>query len=139
MNKNFNYPENVQIEKYGVCVKPYLTFDEIANIAESMLSAEDYCDAEIKLLCGVIDFCVANPSQFDECDVNMLVACGFADAVKSAIVNLEEVYKYVAHAQSAPAIVSSFLSNIDAWATNATANMPSMDDVAKLLERLNNK
>lgn len=137
MNKNFNYPENVQIEEFGVCVKPYLTFDEITEIAENMLSAEDYCDAEIKLLCGVIDACVANPSQFDGCDVNMLVACGFADAVKSVVSNLEEVYKYTAHATSAPSLVSAFLQNIDSWVTSAQAKMPDVNEFSKLIEQLN--
>lgn len=139
MTENFNYPQNIHIEKYGVCIKPYLTFDEITEIAESMLSAEDYCDAEIKLLCGIIDNCVANPSQFDGCDVNMLMACGFSDAVKSAIVNLEEVYNYIAHAQSTPALISNFLANIEEWITNAQQNLPSSDEISKLIGQLNNK
>lgn len=100
-------------EEYDVNIRPYLTNEDIISIGETALTMNNLAE---------IDACIAynailattdvKPEELDELDIDTIMYSGFWAEVASQIVNLQDVYDYIAYAQNLDVAVSKFINDI---------------------------
>ena len=100
-------------EEYDVNIRPYLTHDDIISIGETALTMENLAE---------IDACIAynailattdvKTEELDELDIDTIMYSGFWGEVASQIVNLQDVYDYIAYAQNLDIVVSKFINDV---------------------------
>ena len=100
-------------EEYDVNIRPYLTNEDIISIGETALTMDNLAE---------IDACIAynailattdvEPEELDELDIDTIMYSGFWGEVASQIVNLQDVYDYIAYAQNLDIVVSKFINDV---------------------------
>lgn len=137
MNKEkFVLPENIYIEKFDVYVKPYLTLEDIADVAEDMMSAEDWCMMEVALNQGIVSHCVVDAEQFNGMDYEVMKQCGFFDIVKFYVANIKDVDEYIKTKTSVNVLLGEFLRELTKTVNSAADNLTNSDKLEKLMEQL---
>lgn len=137
MNKTkFVLPETAYIEAYDITIRPYLTLEDIADIAESMIAAEDWCMMEVALNQGIVSHCVIDAEQFNGMDYETMKHCGFFKVVKSYISNLGDIDKYIEAKTSTTAMIGMFLKEAINTISVAADNLSNSDKLEDLMKQL---
>lgn len=88
--KELTFPKNIKIEEFGIEVKPYLTVEEIATIADSVMSNTNYITKQKARDLGVLAICT-DIEEVKEEDYDLYVATGLVDAVLSNVSNIRTI------------------------------------------------
>ena len=100
-------------EEYDVNIRPYLTHDDIISIGETALTMENLAEIDACIAYNAILATTdAKPEELDELDIDTIMYSGFWAEVASQIVNLQDVYDYIAYAQNLDIVVSKFINDI---------------------------
>ena len=118
-------PEEKYIEEFDIKVRPYLLIDEIYDIGEKMLACDSTITQKCVMILSVLDYTTNIPKCYiemandeeDEDDTNkflgfdLIILSGLWDAVEKSIVNIYELYDYVANAEDMSRTLSAFIRN----------------------------
>lgn len=134
MNKEkFVLPENVHINEFDVDVRPYLTLEEVATIAEAMMKAEDWCQMEVVLNSNILRYCVVNAEELDGMDYEVLKHSGFIKAVKSCVNNYYDIYDYIEAKTSNAAMLGEFLKEFVKVLDKAQKKLPKKAELTDII------
>lgn len=136
--KKLTMPKEVYFEEYDLHVRPYLTLEEVVNIGELVVQADNPVEQEMTiamntLICctelTVDDFQMSEVEDAEDIDVEILdigdiMLSGAWEAIKQTIVNIAMVYDYVKYFESPQIAIAKFLNQ----------TLPSMLD--KYVDRL---
>lgn len=78
------FPENIHNDKFDIDIRPYLTIQEIDNIAQLMLQHDDYLGREIARDTALLQYCVVG-EDFEGMSYDELKACGLIDLLHSIL------------------------------------------------------
>lgn len=134
MNKEkFVLPKNVHIDKFDVDVRPYLTLEEVANIAEEMMKAEDWCQMEIALNSNILRYCVVSAEELDGMDYEVLKHSGFIGEVTECIINFYDIYDYIKAKTSNAAMLGEFLKEFVKVLDKAQKKLPKKAELTDII------
>lgn len=100
-------------EEYDINIRPYLTHDDIISIGETALTMENLAEIDACIAYNVILVTTdVKPEELDELDIDTIMYSGFWEEVASQIVNLQDVYDYIAYAQKLDVVVAKFINDV---------------------------
>lgn len=122
--KTLTMPKEIYFEEYDLHVRPYLTLEEVVNIGELVVQADNPIEQEMTiamnaLICctelTVDDFQMPEVEDAEDIDVEILdigeiMLCGAWEAIKQTIVNIDMVYDYVKYFESPQIAIAKFLN-----------------------------
>ena len=110
--KNITMPKDYHSEKYDLDIQTYIPSELVADIAETALQMNSYIEQQICIAVNVIRECtnIDVEKVLDEMDVNVIMYSGLWEEVKQHIINMHEIYNYIAHAQDAQIAVARFFN-----------------------------
>lgn len=156
--KDITMPKDYHSEKYDLDIQTYIPSELVADIAETALQMNSYIEQQICIAVNVIRECtnIDVEKVLDEMDVNVIMYSGLWEEVKQHIINMHEIYNYIAHAQDAQIAVArffnvtlpEFMDKIDKdltkyikklpkgkeWETLMQAMPKSMDEILNIME-----
>lgn len=156
--KDITMPKDYHSEKYDLDIQTYIPSELVADIAETALQMNSYIEQQICIAVNVIRECtnIDVEKVLDEMDVNVIMYSGLWEEVKRHIINMHEIYNYIAYAEDAQIAVAKFfnatlpefMEKIDKDLTKYIKKMPkgkewdelvkdipkSMNDLLKTLE-----
>lgn len=136
MNKDkFVLPANVHIDEFDVDVRPYLTLEEVATIAEAMMKAEDWCQMEIAFNYGILTNCVVNAEELNGIDYEVLKHSGFINAVVARISNDYDIYDYIKAKTSNTAMLGEFLKEFVKVLDKAQKKLPKKAELTDIINQ----
>ena len=105
-------PKDYHSEKYDLDIQTYIPSELVADIAETALQMNSYIEQQICIAVNVIRECtnIDVEKVLDEMDVNVIMYSGLWEEVKQHIINMHEIYNYIAHAQDAQIAVARFFN-----------------------------
>ena len=130
----FVLPGKVLLHNFDVQVKPYLTLDEVNDVAQKILECENTVQEEIVLNQYLLEAC-CDVSLFDGMLYETIKQCGFFAALQSAIVNLNDVYKYVENEKSINKQVSNFLLDLSKVIKDFEKKIPKNAELKNLISK----
>lgn len=136
--KKLTMPKEVYFEEYDLHVRPYLTLEEVVNIGELVVQADNPIEQEMTIAMNALICCTeltvddfqmpevedAEDVDVDVLDIGEIMLCGAWGAIKQTIVNIDMVYDYVKYFESPQIAITRFLNQ----------TLPSMLD--KYVDRL---
>lgn len=123
--KELKTPNNIYIEEFDVKVRPYLTVDEIMDIGETLLLAENTVVQQALLMTSVFNVCTDIPKEYimqptDEDDepnedfmgYDLMIQSGLWGAVANILSDsIDQIWEYVNDKEDASKAVSRFINN----------------------------
>lgn len=88
------FPENIHNDKFDIDIRPYLTVQEIDNIAQLMLKHDDYLGREIARDTALLQYCVVG-EDFDGMSYDELKACGLIGDIHQALFDYKTGVDYL--------------------------------------------
>ena len=136
--KKLTMPKEVYFEEYDLHVRPYLTLEEVVNIGELVVQADNPIEQEMTVAMNTLICCTeltvddfqmpevedAEDVDVDVLDIGEIMLSGAWEAIKQTIVNIAMVYDYVKYFESPQIAIAKFLNQ----------TLPSMLD--KYVDRL---
>lgn len=120
-------PKQVFLKKWDVSVRPYLTSEDIVDIAESMLLYDNKLEQHMALMMGVLERCTdIDIKILEETDVDRFIYSGLWADVRENIAGIKDILEYVEHKESANVAIAKFV------------NTTLTDTVVKLTELISN-
>lgn len=120
-------PKQVFLKKWDVSVRPYLTSEDIVDIAESMLLYDNKLEQHMALMMGVLERCTdIDIKILEETDVDRFIYSGLWADVRENIAGVKDILEYVEHKESANVAIAKF---VNTTLTNA---------LTKLIELISN-
>lgn len=120
-------PKQVFLKKWDVSVRPYLTSEDIVDIAESMLLYDNKLEQHMALMMGVLERCTdIDIKILEETDVDRFIYSGLWADVRENIAGVKDVLEYVEHKESANVAIAKFV------------NTTLTDALTKLIELISN-
>lgn len=120
-------PKQVFLKKWDVSVRPYLTSEDIVDIAESMLLYDNKLEQHMALMMGVLERCTdIDIKILEETDVDRFIYSGLWADVRENIAGVKDILEYVEHKESANVAIAKFV------------NTTLTDALAKLIELISN-
>ena len=126
-------PNDYHSEKYDLDIQTYIPSELVADIAETALQMDNYMAQQICIAVNVIRECtnIDVEKVLDEMDVNIIMYSGLWEEVKQHIINMHEIYNYIAHAEDAQIAIAKFFN------TTLPEFMEKIDkDLAKYIKKL---
>ena len=110
--REFEMPKEYYSKKYDIAIKPYLSANDIVEIAEVALEVENSLAQEVCIAVNVINTCTEEniPLELSDEDVDAILFSGFWDEVKMHVENLYMVYEYIEDKQSIEYAISTFFN-----------------------------
>lgn len=110
--KDITMPKDYHSEKYDLDIQTYIPSELVADIAETALQMNSYIEQQICIAVNVIRECtnIDVEKALDEMDVNVIMYSGLWEEVKQHIMNMHEIYNYIAHAEDAQVAVAKFFN-----------------------------
>ena len=127
-------PEDKEVKRLGIHIKPYLTIAEIKMICGEMLKTDDWCDREIILDQYLLQTCVRESEEFDGMQYEDIKHSGVFDTIRLEIDNIDEIDKYMKQATSVSKEIGEFLRAIVDLATKAEEKMPERKEFTESFE-----
>ena len=111
--RKFEMPKEYYSKKYDITIKPYLSANDIVEIAEVALEVENSLAQEVCIAVNVINTCTEEniPLELNDQQVDNILFSGFWDEVKMHVENLYMVYEYIEDKQSIEYAISTFFNN----------------------------
>lgn len=120
-------PKQVFLKKWDVSVRPYLTSEDIVDIAESMLLYDNKLEQHMALMMGVLERCTdIDIKILEETDVDRFIYSGLWADVRENIAGVKDILEYVEHKESANVAIAKFV------------NTTLTDALTKLIELISN-
>lgn len=120
-------PKQVFLKKWDVSVRPYLTSEDIVDIAESMLLYDNKLEQHMALMMGVLERCTdIDIKILEETDVDRFIYSGLWADVRENIAGVKDILEYVEHKESANVAIAKFV------------NTTLTDALTKLIELVSN-
>lgn len=120
-------PKQVFLKKWDVSVRPYLTSEDIVDIAESMLLYDNKLEQHMALMMGVLERCTdIDIKILEETDVDRFIYSGLWADVRENIAGVKDILEYVEYKESANVAIAKFV------------NTTLTDAVVKLTELISN-
>ena len=120
-------PKQVFLKKWDVSVRPYLTSEDIVDIAETMLLYDNKLEQHMALMMGVLERCTdIDIKILEEADVDRFIYSGLWADVRENIAGVKDILEYVEHKESANVAIAKFV------------NTTLTDALTKLIELISN-
>ena len=120
-------PKQVFLKKWDVSVRPYLTSEDIVDIAESMHLYDNKLEQHMALMMGVLERCTdIDIKILEETDVDRFIYSGLWADVRENIAGVKDILEYVEHKESANVAIAKFV------------NTTLTDALTKLIELISN-
>lgn len=120
-------PKQVFLKKWDVSVRPYLTSEDIVDIAESMLLYDNKLEQHMALMMSVLERCTdIDIKILEETDVDRFIYSGLWADVRENIAGVKDILEYVEHKESANVAIAKFV------------NTTLTDALTKLIELISN-
>lgn len=141
--KNFGLP----LEKYNsnidVMVRPYLTYNDIIDIAETALRCDNIVEQEICIALNSIAACCKDV-DVEQLDIDDIMWGGIWDEIRPMIENVHLVWDYIERKDNASVAIANFFNNTLAeFMENLEKNMdkyvkhmPKQKDWEKIVEEM---
>lgn len=132
------FPENIHNEKFDIDIRPYLTVQEIDNIAQLMLKHDDYLGREIARDTALLQYCVVG-EDFDGMSYDELKACGLIDVVLISLDMgytdyIHEINQAVRRAESVEVQLKNFLKEASKYIKKSASQLDNKK-IDKLIEQ----
>lgn len=132
------FPENIHNEKFDIDIRPYLTVQEIDNIAQLMLKHDDYLGREIARDTALLQYCVVD-EDFDGMSYDELKACGLIDVVLISLDMgytdyIHEINQAVRRAESVEVQLKNFLKEASKYIKKSASQLDNKK-IDKLIEQ----
>lgn len=132
------FPENIHNEKFDIDIRPYLTVQEIDNIAQLMLKCDDYLGREIARDTALLQYCVVG-EDFDGMSYDELKACGLIDVVCESLYHGDhdyffEIEQTVRRAESVQLQLKNFLKEASKYIKKSASQLDNKK-IDKLIEQ----
>lgn len=132
------FPENIHNEKFDIDIRPYLTVQEIDNIAQLMLKNDDYLGREIARDTALLQYCVVG-EDFDGMSYDELKACGLIDVVLISLYMgytdyIHEINQAVRRAESVELQLKNFLKEASKYIKKSASQLDNKK-IDKLIEQ----
>lgn len=120
-------PKQVFLKKWDVSVRPYLTSEDIVDIAETMLLYDNKLEQHMALMMGVLERCTdIDIKILEETDVDRFIYSGLWADVRENIAGVKDILEYVEYKESANVAIAKFV------------NTTLTDALTKLIELISN-
>jgi hypothetical protein len=141
--KNLGLPKNTYCEKLDITVRPYLTYNDIIDIAETALNCDNVMEQEICIAINAITACCPE-INVEDYDINEIMWGGMWDAIRPMIENINIVWDYIERKDNASVAIANFFNrtmvdfmerlekNMDKY----VKHMPKQKDWEKLIEEM---
>lgn len=132
------FPENIHNDKFDIDIRPYLTVQEIDNIAQLMLKHDDYLGREIARDTALLQYCVVG-EDFDGMSYDELKACGLIDVVLISLYMgytdyIHEINQAVRRAESVELQLKNFLKEASKYIKKSASQLDNKK-IDKLIEQ----
>lgn len=134
------FPENIHNEKFDIDIRPYLTVQEIDNIAQLMLKNDDYLGREIARDTALLQYCVVG-EDFDGMSYDELKACGLIGDIHQALFDyktgvdyLMEIDNVIMRAESVKLQLKNFLKEASKYIKKSASQLDNKK-IDKLIEQ----
>lgn len=122
--KELRMPKEMYFEEYDLHVRPYLTLEEVVNIGELVVQADDPIEQEMTIAMNTLICCTEltaedfqapeaedeEEANVDVLDIGDIMISGMWDAIKDEISNISMVYDYVRYFESPQIAIAKFLN-----------------------------
>jgi hypothetical protein len=141
--KNFGLPLERYNDKLDVMVRPYLTYNDIIDIAETALRCDNVMEQEICVALNTISACCKDVN-IDDYDIDEIMWGGIWDEIKPMIVNVNIVWDYIERKDNASVAIANFvnntltdfLDNLEKNMDKYVKHMPKQKDWEKIVEEM---
>lgn len=128
-------PKQVFLKKWDVSVRPYLTSEDIVDIAESMLLYDNKLEQHMALMMGVLERCTdIDIKILEETDVDRFIYSGLWADVRENIAGIKDILEYVEHKESANVAIAKFVNITLTDAFTKLIDLISNTDITKTLD-----
>ena len=128
-------PKQVFLKKWDVSVRPYLTSEDIVDIAESMLLYDNKLEQHMALMMGVLERCTdIDIKILEETDVDRFIYSGLWADVRENIAGVKDILEYVEHKESANVAIAKFVNTTLTDAFTKLIDLISNTDITKTLD-----
>lgn len=113
MNKELiKMPEVIYNEEYDINIRPYLTADEIVQIAETALTMANPMEQEISIAVNTLRFCtdMNDDGALDDMEIDNIMWSGLWQTVAEEILNFDMVLAYIHYRENAGIAIANFLN-----------------------------
>lgn len=141
--KNVGLPLEVHCKELDIMVRPYLTYGDIIDIAETALRNDNVMEQEICIALNTIDRCCKDVN-IEEVDIDDIMWGGLWEAVEPLVTNVDMVRKYIERKDNASVAIANFMNNtlpkfmdkIDKKADRYIKHMPNQNEWSKIVEEM---
>lgn len=128
-------PKQVFLKKWDVSVRPYLTSEDIVDIAESMLLYDNKLEQHMALMMGVLERCTdIDIKILEETDVDRFIYSGLWADVRENIAGVKDILEYVEYKESANVAIAKFVNTTLTDAVVKLTELISNTDIAKVFD-----
>lgn len=128
-------PKQVFLKKWDVSVRPYLTSEDIVDIAETMLLYDNKLEQHMALMMGVLERCTdIDIKILEETDVDRFIYSGLWADVRKNIAGVKDILEYVEYKESANVAIAKFVNTTLTDAVVKLTELISNTDIAKVFD-----
>lgn len=128
-------PKQVFLKKWDVSVRPYLTSEDIVDIAESMLLYDNKLEQHMTLMMGVLERCTdIDIKILEETDVDRFIYSGLWADVRENIAGVKDILEYVEYKESANVAIAKFVNTTLTDVVVKLTELISNTDIAKVFD-----
>lgn len=128
-------PKQVFLKKWDVSVRPYLTSEDIVDIAETMLLYDNKLEQHMALMMGVLERCTdIDIKILEETDVDRFIYSGLWADVRENIAGVKDILEYVEYKESANVAIAKFVNTTLTDAVVKLTELISNTDIAKVFD-----
>ena len=133
--KELHMPKQVFLKSWDVSVRPYLTSEDIVDIAETMLLYDNKLEQHMALMMGVLERCTdIDIKILEETDVDRFIYSGLWADVRQNIAGVKDILEYVEHKESANVTIAKFVNTTLTDAFTKLIDLISNTDITKALD-----
>jgi hypothetical protein len=141
--KNFGLPLERYNDKLDVMVRPYLTYNDVIDIAETALRCDNVMEQEICVALNSIEACCKD-INVEELDIDEILWGGIWDEIRPMIENVNLVWEYIERKDNASVAISNFfnntlvdfMDNLEKNMDKYVKHMPKQKDWEKIVEEM---
>ena len=110
--ENVVLPEMIYNEEYDIHIRPYLTADEIIQVAETAMTMDNPMEQEISIAVNVLRMCtdMNDDGELDKMEVDTIMWSGLWQTVAQEILNFDMVLAYIHYKENAGIAIANFLN-----------------------------
>ena len=109
--ENIKKPDFIHNEEYDINIRPYLTTNDIIEIAETAMTMENPMEQEISIAVNTLRACTdIDKDELFTMEVDDIMWSGLWQTVVVEIVNFDMVLSYISYYENAGIAISKFLN-----------------------------